>query len=159
LPSHLPHAGLLLGKFSTLKMEAIHFSETSVHIRTTWCYIPEDGSFITIDVRPSNPIRAYILQSSYCGRPVSGHWKQDRQLTAMIQQTLQVLLLLHSRHYGYVVNSPILQCLPTTCEQRTRSGQFITALLDCYYQSSWKNISARLQSQICHYKNLCDTET
>jgi hypothetical protein len=28
--------------FSTLKMEVIRFSETSVNIQTTWRYIPED---------------------------------------------------------------------------------------------------------------------
>jgi hypothetical protein len=44
LPSQLLHAGSLLGWFSTLKMEVICFSETSVHIRTIWCYIPEDGN-------------------------------------------------------------------------------------------------------------------
>jgi hypothetical protein len=32
-----------LADFSTLKMEAMHSSETSVHTRSTRCYIPEDG--------------------------------------------------------------------------------------------------------------------
>jgi hypothetical protein len=40
---HLLHADLLLGWFSTLKMEVIRCFETSVHIRTTRrCDIPED---------------------------------------------------------------------------------------------------------------------
>jgi hypothetical protein len=41
--SHV-HAGFLLGWFLILKMKAIPSPETSVHIRTTRRYIPEDGS-------------------------------------------------------------------------------------------------------------------
>jgi hypothetical protein len=37
------HAVSLLVDFSTLKMEAIHFSKTSVHTRSTRRHIPEDG--------------------------------------------------------------------------------------------------------------------
>jgi hypothetical protein len=45
LPSHLLHSDFLLGWFSTVKMEVIHSSETSVHIRTTRrYYTPEDGN-------------------------------------------------------------------------------------------------------------------
>jgi hypothetical protein len=36
------HACSLLADFSTLKMETMRSSETSVHTRYTWCYIPED---------------------------------------------------------------------------------------------------------------------
>jgi hypothetical protein len=36
------HDGSSLGDFSTLKMEAIRSSETSVHTRPTQCHIPED---------------------------------------------------------------------------------------------------------------------
>jgi hypothetical protein len=43
-PSHLLHAGFLLGWFSTLKMKMISYSETSVHIRTTQRYISEGGN-------------------------------------------------------------------------------------------------------------------
>jgi hypothetical protein len=35
-------AGYSLADFSTLKMEAIRSSETSVHTRSTWRHIPED---------------------------------------------------------------------------------------------------------------------
>jgi hypothetical protein len=42
--SHLLPVSFLLGCFSTLKMAVICFSERSVHIRTAWCYIPEDGN-------------------------------------------------------------------------------------------------------------------
>jgi hypothetical protein len=37
------HAGSPFEDFSTLKMETIHFSETSVYIISTRDYIPEDG--------------------------------------------------------------------------------------------------------------------
>jgi hypothetical protein len=37
------HAGSSLADFSTLKMEAIRSSETSVHIRSARRRIPEDG--------------------------------------------------------------------------------------------------------------------
>jgi hypothetical protein len=37
------HAGSLLADFSTLKMEVICSSETSVHTRSTWRHIPEDS--------------------------------------------------------------------------------------------------------------------
>jgi hypothetical protein len=37
------HAGSSLTDFSTLKMEAIRSSETSVHTRSTRRHIPEDG--------------------------------------------------------------------------------------------------------------------
>jgi hypothetical protein len=41
LTGHLLHAGFLLGWLSTLKMEVRCSSETSVHIRTTQCHVPE----------------------------------------------------------------------------------------------------------------------
>jgi hypothetical protein len=44
LPSHLLLAGSLIGWFFTLKMEVIRYSERSLHIRTTWRYIPDDGN-------------------------------------------------------------------------------------------------------------------
>jgi hypothetical protein len=44
MPSHLQHAGFLLGLFSIMKMEVITSYETSIHIRTTRRYIPEDGN-------------------------------------------------------------------------------------------------------------------
>jgi hypothetical protein len=37
------HAGSSLADFSALKMEAARSSETSVHTRSTWRHIPEDG--------------------------------------------------------------------------------------------------------------------
>jgi hypothetical protein len=39
------HAGSWLADFSTLKMEAIRSSETSVRTRSTRRHIPEDGIF------------------------------------------------------------------------------------------------------------------
>jgi hypothetical protein len=38
-----PHADSPLGDFSTLNMEAVGFSETSVYTRSTQLHIPEDG--------------------------------------------------------------------------------------------------------------------
>jgi hypothetical protein len=55
LEVHLLHSSILLGWLSTLKMEVIHFSETSVHIRTTWRCISEIATFMTTAVRTSNP--------------------------------------------------------------------------------------------------------
>jgi hypothetical protein len=43
------HAGSLLADFSTLKMKAIHSSETSVHTRSTLPHFPEDGIFFIMD--------------------------------------------------------------------------------------------------------------
>jgi hypothetical protein len=40
---HAVHADSSLADFSALKMEAIHSSETSVHIRSTRRHIPKDG--------------------------------------------------------------------------------------------------------------------
>jgi hypothetical protein len=39
----LAHVGSWHADFSTLKMEAIRSSETSVHTRSTWRHIPADG--------------------------------------------------------------------------------------------------------------------
>jgi hypothetical protein len=45
------HAGSSLADFSTVKMEAIHSSETSVQsTRSTWRHIPEDGILQSISV-------------------------------------------------------------------------------------------------------------
>jgi hypothetical protein len=52
------HAGSSLADFSTLKMEAIRSSETSVHTRTKWCHIPENG--ILHSHRREN-LKSYIL--------------------------------------------------------------------------------------------------
>jgi hypothetical protein len=38
----VPQAGFMFGWFSALKLEVIRSSETSVHIRNTQRYIPED---------------------------------------------------------------------------------------------------------------------
>jgi hypothetical protein len=38
----LAHAGFSLADFSTLKIEVIRSSETSVHTRSTRCHIPEE---------------------------------------------------------------------------------------------------------------------
>jgi hypothetical protein len=43
MASHMLHAGFLLGRFSTLTLEMMCSSETSVHIWTAGSYIPKDG--------------------------------------------------------------------------------------------------------------------
>jgi hypothetical protein len=48
------HAGCSLADFSTLKMEAIRSSETSVYAISTRRRIPEDGFFIVTVVKTSN---------------------------------------------------------------------------------------------------------
>jgi hypothetical protein len=51
VPQPPAHTGSSLPDFSTLKMEAIRPSETSVHTRSTWRHIPEDGIlYISISI-------------------------------------------------------------------------------------------------------------
>jgi hypothetical protein len=57
LPS--AHTSSPLSDFSTLKMEAIRFSETSVHIRPTRRYIPEDGIFHS---HRCENVKSYIIK-------------------------------------------------------------------------------------------------
>jgi hypothetical protein len=71
------HAGSSLTDFSTLKMEAIRYSETSVRTRSTWRNIPENG--ILHSHRHEN-LKSYIItmlllvtNSYHFQRYVSGH--------------------------------------------------------------------------------------
>jgi hypothetical protein len=57
------HAASSLTDFSTLKMEAIRSSETSVHIRSTRHHIPEDDFFIVIAVKTTNLTQMSLLFS------------------------------------------------------------------------------------------------
>jgi hypothetical protein len=55
--------------FSTLKMEAIRSSETSVHTRSTRRHIPEDGILLRIDLFPKQHSgfgRCMDTQSDFC---------------------------------------------------------------------------------------------
>jgi hypothetical protein len=45
IPAGIRNDYLLNTDFSTLNMEAIRSSETSVHTKFTWRHIPEDGIF------------------------------------------------------------------------------------------------------------------
>jgi hypothetical protein len=58
--SLLLHAGFLRFWFSTLKIEMIRSSESSVHIRTIRAVSKKMATFITTTVRSSNPIRDVI---------------------------------------------------------------------------------------------------
>jgi hypothetical protein len=58
----LAHAGSWLADFSTLKVEAIRSSETSVHTRSTRRYIPEDG---ILHSHRSENLRSYIDVLAY----------------------------------------------------------------------------------------------
>jgi hypothetical protein len=48
--------------FSKLKMEAIHSSETSVHTRSTWRHIPEDG---ILHINRCENLKSYNLGKVY----------------------------------------------------------------------------------------------
>jgi hypothetical protein len=52
----MPPAGSLLSWLFTLKMELIHFSEISVHIRLHGAVSQKVATFIITAVRTSNPI-------------------------------------------------------------------------------------------------------
>jgi hypothetical protein len=53
------HAGSSLADFSTLKIEVIRSSETSVHTKSTRRHIPETALFIVTAVKNSNFTRIY----------------------------------------------------------------------------------------------------
>jgi hypothetical protein len=55
------HAGSSFADFSTLKMEAIHSSETSVHTRSTRRYIPEDDILHSDAMKTSNLTFSYVV--------------------------------------------------------------------------------------------------
>jgi hypothetical protein len=70
------HAGSSLADFSTMKMEVIRSSESSVHTRSTRCHIPEDGtlpshcrenlkSYINI-INSNNRIQSNRLNCIHC---------------------------------------------------------------------------------------------
>jgi hypothetical protein len=59
------HAGSLFADFSTLKMEAIRSSETSVHTRTTRRHIPEDS---ILQAHHHEKLKSYILQLHYTAK-------------------------------------------------------------------------------------------
>jgi hypothetical protein len=63
-------AGSSLADFSTLKVEAIHSSETSVHARSSWRHIPEDG--ILHSHRCEN-LKSYMAYISYHALPLHFH--------------------------------------------------------------------------------------
>jgi hypothetical protein len=48
MAKHLLHTGFLLGWYSTLKMEVISSSETSLHLRIAGSYTTEDGKMYFI---------------------------------------------------------------------------------------------------------------
>jgi hypothetical protein len=55
------HAASSLADFSILKIEAIRSPETSVHTRSTWRHIPEDGIFIVTAVKTSNLTQCFFI--------------------------------------------------------------------------------------------------
>jgi hypothetical protein len=56
------HAGSSLADFSTLKMEAVRSSETSVHTRCTLRHIPEDGILHSHRRENLKPYRMYAIK-------------------------------------------------------------------------------------------------
>jgi hypothetical protein len=74
-----PHAGSSLTDFSSLKMEAVRSSETSIHTSSTWRNSPEDGvpyemverNFeLPVDLVPLGVY--YFLSSEYSNRSLEG---------------------------------------------------------------------------------------
>jgi hypothetical protein len=64
------HAGSSLADFSTLKMEAISFSETSIHTKSTRRHIPEDGilnSYSCIGTRTEVSAAKFSTMKAYGG--------------------------------------------------------------------------------------------
>jgi hypothetical protein len=59
------HAGSSLADFSTLKMEAISSSETSVHTRSTRRHIPEDGILHSHRRENLKSYNIYVLLSKF----------------------------------------------------------------------------------------------
>jgi hypothetical protein len=73
------HAGSSLADFSTLKMEAIRSSETSVHKRSTRRRIPEDG----------------ILEKKPSAGPMSSYPKVFMVILSLLCRTVGVKFLLN----------------------------------------------------------------
>jgi hypothetical protein len=66
-PNQLLHYGLLLSWFSSLEMEVIRCSETSVHIRTALFHISEDGN-----IRGNEPSRSLKISRIISKRRLFG---------------------------------------------------------------------------------------
>jgi hypothetical protein len=85
--------------FLPLKMEVICSSETSVHVRTTRRYIPEDGDFH--NYRCEN-LKSYIFFTSLTSKrinTVNQQWtKQTVQLHVILWRCLLVVLLVVVYH-------------------------------------------------------------
>jgi hypothetical protein len=81
LPSHPPEAGFLLSWFSTLKMEVIPSSETSVNIRTTQSYIPEDGNILTRFVLNLLHWMAYYSSDVTKSFQIKKQWIENFEIT------------------------------------------------------------------------------
>jgi hypothetical protein len=128
----------LFGRFSTLKTEVIHSSETSVYKRTTRCYIPEMATVINTAIRISNA--TYLL--------------------LLLTFSFPYLSLLFMTCFGGAVNRNIFYFLIllfhiTTCFglYGPSSGEICTVGFRSYYAYNWSVF--RLYSLLFHIK-LCN---
>jgi hypothetical protein len=80
--------GCRLADFSALKLEAIRSSETSVHTRTTWRHIPENG---ILHCHRHENLKSYTLTIKFANSPPctcwgsSGQKPQDGLMTLIYQ--------------------------------------------------------------------------
>jgi hypothetical protein len=88
-PSHMLHAGSLLGWFSMLKIRMVSSSETSVDLRTTRRYIPRDGNIhhyrygnlkSYIRIKQTNKLHGLCPRANYTDRATAACRRSDCQL-------------------------------------------------------------------------------
>jgi hypothetical protein len=87
------HASSSLADFSTLKMEAICFSETSVHTRSTRRHIPEDGIRQEIFLFSTTIRKALGLSSWYRGLLLWGWSGWGLKMTIRLSLRVPILIM------------------------------------------------------------------
>jgi hypothetical protein len=87
------HAGSSLADFSTLKMEALCFSETSVHTRSTWRHIPEDGIRQEIFLFSTTIRKALGLSCWYRGLLLWGWSEWGLKMTIWLNLRVPILIM------------------------------------------------------------------
>jgi hypothetical protein len=123
------HAGSSLADFTTLNMEAIRSSETSVHTISTWRHIPEDG-ILHIQIidrllsKPDNTTKKYEIRNcDHCFsslRPYTHH--TSRQLDFNPQDGSSTFLRNIGKQQSQTIHP---SCLTTIGFQPSRWKQHI----------------------------------